>query len=265
MSRAADFAAAVRDRDVVAGYWVMTDSPVTTERIARTGYDYVCIDAQHGMLGYTGMLAGITAVDAADRGVALVRTESANAAAIGKALDAGAAGVIVPLINNADEALAAVRAARYPGEGIRSYGPMRSSVRIGPTPAEANRSVVVLAMIETPEGLANVEQIAATPGLDGLYIGPSDLTLSVGGATSTDSSVAQTFEAAVARILAAAQAAGISAGFHTPSGEVAVRRMEQGFNFLTIASDIVHLEKIAADHLGTVREHQSTTAPPDGR
>src|SRR3954463_7557939 len=96
-----------------------------------------------------------------------------------------------------------------PRAGIRSYGPTRAALRIGPTPADANATVVVLAMIETPQGLANVEAIAATPGVDGLYIGPSDLTLAVGGADPADPTVADAFEAALVRIRRACEANGI--------------------------------------------------------
>ena len=127
--------------------------------------------------------------------------------------------MIVPLIDNAEDAAAAVRAARYPPVGVRSYGPMRSQLRVGPTPAEADESVLVLAMIETPEGLDNVAEICATPGVDGVYVGPSDLRLAVGGATSTDPAVDEAFEQAVEKIAKAAEAAGIAAGIHTPAGD----------------------------------------------
>src|SRR3954454_17355557 len=173
---AAEFAGKVRRRETVVGYWVVLDSPASTERLARIGYDYVCLDGQHGLFGYSGMLAGLTAIDAAGQAVGIVRVGANDAATIGRALDAGAAGVIVPLVNSAEEAATAVAASRYPPAGIRSYGPGRSLSGTGPVPAEINDAVTVLAMIETAEGLANVEAIAATPGLDGLYIGPSDLT-----------------------------------------------------------------------------------------
>lgn len=101
MSTAAEFARRARSGETVVGYWVVTDNPVGTERVARTGYDYVALDLQHGLIGYAGMLAGLLAVDAAGQAVGLVRVEANNATPIGKALDAGAAGVIVPLVDTA--------------------------------------------------------------------------------------------------------------------------------------------------------------------
>jgi 4-hydroxy-2-oxoheptanedioate aldolase len=250
---AAEFAARVRARETVVGYWSVLDNPVGTERLARAGYDYVALDAQHGLLDYTGVLAGLTAIDASGGAVGLVRVEANNATPIGKALDAGAAGVIVPLVDTAADAAAAVAACRYPPVGRRSYGPMRSGLRIGPDPAVANESVVVLAMIETPQGLANVEEIAATPGLDGLYVGPSDLTLAVGGATPADPSVADVFAKALVRVRSACEAAGIAAGIHTASGTIAAERLAEGFTFVTIASDLTHLEQVARQHLAVAK------------
>ena len=113
----------LRRREPVVGYWIQLDSPASTERLARLGYDYVSLDAQHGLFGYAGMLAALTAIDAGGRSVGLVRVAANDATPIGRALDAGAAGVIVPLVNTAEDAAAAVAASRYPPTGIRSYGP----------------------------------------------------------------------------------------------------------------------------------------------
>jgi 4-hydroxy-2-oxoheptanedioate aldolase len=250
---AAEFAAKVRRRESVVGYWVVLDSPPSTERIARLGYDYVSLDAQHGLIGYSGLLNALTAIDAAGGAVGLVRVAANDPARIGRALDAGAAGVIVPLINTAEDAAAAVAACRYPPVGVRSYGPTRSGMRIGPVPVEANDAVVVLTMIETREGLANVEAIAATPGLDGLYIGPSDLTLGVGGAAPGDPAVAADFAAALERVRRACEANGLAAGLHTRSGEEAARRLAEGFTVVTVAGDLIHLEASAKAHLDVAR------------
>ncbi len=250
---AAEFARQIRERRTAVGYWVVMDAPVATERIGRLGYDYVALDAQHGLLGYSGVLNGLLAVDAGSTSVGMVRVEANDLTTIGRALDAGAGGVIVPMVDSADDAAAAVAAARYPPRGSRSYGPMRAMLRVGPRPAEADESTLVLAMIETAGGLANVEEICATPGLDGVYVGPSDLCLAVGGAHPGDPNVAETFDAALSRISRAAAAAGIAAGIHTPNGGAAARRLGQGYTFATVASDLVHLEQAARDHLAVAR------------
>ncbi|MGP3958823.1 HpcH/HpaI aldolase family protein [Nonomuraea sp. 3N208] len=250
---AAELARKIRNRERAVGYWVVLDAPVATERLARLGYDYVALDGQHGLIGHAGLLANLMAIDAGGRSIGLVRVESGDPAVIGRALDYGAGGVIVPLVDTAEDAARAVSAARYPGTGRRSYGPMRSMLRIGPTPAEADESVLVLAMIETPDGLANIEAICATPGLDGVYVGPSDLCLAVGGRFPNDPDVAGVFEAALERIRTAAERAGIAAGIHNPTGEQAARRLAEGFTFATVASDLVHLEQAAAAQLKAAR------------
>jgi 4-hydroxy-2-oxoheptanedioate aldolase len=253
MTTAREFADRVRNRERIVGYWIVLDAPVATERVSRTGYDYVALDAQHGLIGYSGMLNGLMAIEAGGRAAGLVRVEANNATPIGRALDAGAAGVIVPLVDTADDAARAVSAAKYPPLGIRSYGPMRSGLRVGPVPAVANDSTLVFAMIETPSGLANVEAIAATPGLDGLYIGPSDLALAIGAAFPGDPAVQTEFDAALVRVREAAEAAGIIAAIHTANGDIAAQRFGEGFTVVTIASDLTHLEAIATSHLATAR------------
>ena len=253
MGIAAEFTARVRRREQVLGYWVMLDAPPATERLARTGYDYVVLDAQHGLIDYRGLLQGLTAIDAAGSAVGIVRVDANNLAAIGQALDTGAAGVIVPLVSSADEAAAAVRATRYPPDGARSFGPLRSGLRIGPDPAASNDAVVVLAMIETAEGLADVARIAATPGLDGLYIGPNDLRLALGAATPDDPAYDEQLEAAVLAVREACEAAGTAVGIFTTSGEVAAQRLREGFTFVTVAFDLAHLEQAARDHLDVAR------------
>lgn len=249
----ARFASALRSRERLVGYWSILDAPVATERIARLGYDYVCLDGQHGLLGYSGLLQSLTAIDAGGASVGLVRVEANDATMIGRALDAGAAGVIVPLVDTPEQAADAVAACRYAPQGRRSYGPMRSALRIGPDPAAAHAATVVIAMIETAAGLAAVEDICATPGLDGVYVGPSDLRIALGGASSTDPAVADEFEAALAAVREAAAAAGIAAGIHTPDGATAAKRLAEGFTFASVSSDLVHLEQAARGHLAAVR------------
>ncbi|MHA5052447.1 HpcH/HpaI aldolase family protein [Streptomyces sp. SD15] len=250
----AQFTAALRHREQLIGYWSLLDSPIAAERLARVGYDYLAFDAQHGLFGYQGMLNNLLATDTkGSTAVGMVRVEANDLTYIGKALDAGASAVIVPLIDNAQDAADAVAAVRYPPLGRRSYGPMRAQLRIGPNPADTHEQTAVLAMIETADGLANVEEICATPGLDGVYVGPSDLRLAIGGATSTDPSVQDDFEQALTRVRKAAEAAGIAAGIHNADGASAARRLAEGFTFASVAADVVHLQQIATSHLEAAR------------
>ncbi|WP_323959389.1 aldolase [Arthrobacter sp. JZ12] len=251
---AADVVCRARNNEVVLGYWSVLDSPISNERVAMTGYDYITIDGQHGLMGYSGILSNLMAIDAAHGPAGVVRVEANDAAVIGQALDAGARGVIVPLVDTADDARAAVRAARYPGAGARSFGPMRSGLRVGPAPTEANDAVLVLVMIETAEGLANVEDICAVEGVDGVYIGPSDLGLALGGRTPDDAQVQDALDEAISRVLSAARAAGKIPGIITGDGDGARERISQGFTFVTIASDLTHLEQAARQHLDRARQ-----------
>ena len=131
---AQDFTRRVGAGERAVGYWVVLDAPVATERIARLGYDYVCLDAQHGLLGYSGLLAGLMAIDAGRASVGLVRVGANDPFHIGQALDAGAAGVIVPLVNTADDAARAVAAATYPPHRRPVVRPdaLRAADRPGP-------------------------------------------------------------------------------------------------------------------------------------
>ena len=191
----ADFAARLRNRQRVLGYWSVIDSPVSTEWLAHIGWDYIALDLQHGLIGYDGMLRGLTAIDSAHGPAGIIRVEANDMTPIGRALDAGAVGVIVPLIDTADDAICAVA------------------------------------------------------GLDAVYVGPSDLRLAVGGASPSDVSVDDQFEAALTRIHEAAAAAGIAAGIHTPAGDVAAQRLSQGYTFASVASDLTHLKAVSSAHL----------------
>ncbi|MCC3764476.1 hypothetical protein K3N28_15540 [Glycomyces sp. TRM65418] len=246
------FVDTMRDGGTAVGYWTVLDSPVATERVSMTGYDYIGIDAQHGLMGYDGVLRNLMAVDAGRGAAGVVRVAANDPVCIGQALDAGALGVIVPLIDTVADAAAAVQAARYAGR--RSYGPMRSGLRVGPRPADADRQILVFVMIETEEGLANVEEIARVDGVDGLYIGPSDLMLAVGGAYPGDPEHTDALEAAVERTRTAANAAGIVPAIHTLDGAAARRRLAAGFRMVTIASDLTHLEAAARSHLAAAKE-----------
>lgn len=252
------FAARLRNRERIVGYWTQLPVPAIQERVARHGYDYVCFDAQHGLVDFQSILNGLIAIDA---GAALgkndcagmVRVAANTVELIGHALDLGARGVIVPLIDNAEQAKAAVRACRYPRAGLRSYGPVRAGLRSGPETATMNDEVACIVMIETEEGLANLDEICAVEGVDGIYVGPGDLMLALGGRTINDPDRAADFEAALARICEAAAKAGIGAGIHTAAGDIAAKRLAQGYTFASISSDLNHIDKLAGEHLKLAR------------
>lgn len=245
------FTARLRARERLLGYWVVCDNPAGTERIAGLGFDYVVADAQHGLLDHRGWIAAMTAIDGRGTSAGLVRVAANDGFWIGSALDAGARGVIVPLVSTAAEAAAAVGACRYPPAGVRSYGPTRA--RVPSRPAEADAAVACIVMIETAGALRNLAAICATPGLDGVYVGPADLCLAIGGRYPGDPEVAEEFGEALRSVVKAAADAGLAAGFHCHDGATAARRLAEGFTFATVSSDLHCLEQAAAAQLSAAR------------
>ncbi len=235
------------------GGWLSLSNTHIAELMAHAGFDWLCVDLQHGLLDYGDLRHMLPAIATSDA-TPIVRVAGHDPAGIMKALDAGALGVIVPLVNSRDEAAAAIAACRYPPDGIRSYGPLRAALYGGSGyAAEANREIACIAMIETRAGLDNLEAIVTTPGLGGIYIGPADLALSLGlpALGDTDDPV---HLAAVGRILAVCQAHGVPAGIHASGRDFALRRLEAGFNFVTLGSDAGFLGRAMAADLAVARE-----------
>jgi 4-hydroxy-2-oxoheptanedioate aldolase len=220
------------------GAWLSIASPVVAETIAGVGFDYVCIDAQHGALDMADTISMVQSVVLGDA-VPIVRVPWNEPSVIGRALDAGAHGVIVPMVNTAVEAEAMVQACRYAPRGSRSYGPTAVGTRHGDYVAWADANVAVIPMIETVEALRNLDEILAVPGIDAVYVGPADLSLTV-GLPPRNNDGEPAFDDALARIVSACRNAGVVPGAHAVA-DVAQRRAEQGFRFLTISSDIASL------------------------
>lgn len=221
----------------VLNAWCSLGGAMVAEAMASQGWDALTIDTQHGVIGYAEMVAMLQAATAS--GVTpLVRVSWNAPGEIMRALDAGAYGVICPMINSVAEAEAFVGACRYPPRGFRSYGPTRAALVAGADYAQhANDEMLAFAMIETADGLADLEAIAATPGLDGIYIGPSDLSLSLGGEPRQDSQD-PTLLAAFGRIVAACKTAGIKAGVHTTSVAYSRQMLALGFDLVTVGADM---------------------------
>ena len=224
----------------VLNAWCGVGSAFVAETLARQGWDSVTIDGQHGLIGYAEMLAMLQAVSATEAG-SLVRVSWNQPGEIMHALDAGADGVICPMINNRAECEAFVQACRYPPAGYRSFGPTRAGLLHGGDYAsEANGHVLAFAMIETREGLDKVEEIVATPGLDGVYIGPSDLSLALGGPPTQDSHDPMRLSA-FDTIIAACKAAGVKVGVHTTSVAYSQEMLTRGFDLVTVGADTGYL------------------------
>ena len=240
----------------VFGVWSMMPDAFGAELVAGAGYDYVCVDGQHGLADFSSMVSIFQSVGASDA-VPLTRVLANDAGLIGKVLDAGALGVIVPLVNDAEEAARAVAACRYPRDGVRSYGPIRATEVVGSkTLEDLAGEVLCFVMVETREGLERVEEIAATPGLDGIYIGPSDLAISLGLAPTLEITEEEHVEA-VHRIREACKDHGIVCGIHCGSGEWARKHAEAGFDMVTVTMDTKLLTEAARRELEVARGGRS--------
>jgi 4-hydroxy-2-oxoheptanedioate aldolase len=245
------------------GLWMTVPGSIGAEILAGTGVDYVCVDQQHGVIDYDSMVPMFQAIRAGGTS-AITRVLSNDPFLIMKALDAGAWGVIVPLVNNAEDAARAVAACRYPPRGMRSYGPVRAAGLIGSRdPEDLAGEVLCIVMVETREGLEKVEEIAATPALDGIYVGPSDLALSLGLPPTLDIKEAEHADA-VERIRDACRRNGIAAGIHSVSGEWARRHTEAGFDMVTVATDAALLKNAALREVNLARGGRVESEPGHG-
>jgi 4-hydroxy-2-oxoheptanedioate aldolase len=215
------------------GLWASLPTVFTAEQAASAGYDYVCVDLQHGGADETTMVAMFAAIEAAGA-TPLARVAFNEPWMIMRVLDLGASGVIVPLVSNREEATRAVRACRFPPHGMRSYGPLRAGMTSGSADPDVLGDVLCIVMVETSEGLDNVQEIAATPGLDAIYIGPADTTLALGRKPGEGG---DELEQAIARVNAACADAGIASGMHCASGDEARSRAKAGFRLVTVAVD----------------------------
>jgi 4-hydroxy-2-oxoheptanedioate aldolase len=236
--------------------WCTLPSPLVAEAIARAGFSTVVLDQQHGLWETASILAAIAAV--LQGGAApLVRIPVGDFATVSRALDFGAAGIIAPMINTQADARAFVAAAKYPPVGERSWGPQRAMALTGATEAktylrEANTRTVTFAMIETDTALGNIEAIAATDGVDALFVGPYDLSIALSkGATVDPQSPA--VEQALDKVVAAARKAGKPAGLYCSDAEGALKGAGRGFRFLAVGSDAGFLHAGAAAQLSALK------------
>jgi 4-hydroxy-2-oxoheptanedioate aldolase len=229
-----------REGRPTVGTWCGLPAPAAVEAVAQAGFDWVALDWQHGHFG-DDQLGTMILVASHAGAVPLVRVPLNDPWLVQKALDLGAAGVIVPLVNTVAEAERAALACRYPPHGVRSFGPIRASRAVGWEPEVANREVVCIVQIETREALANVDAIAGVAGVDALFVGPADLAISLGlplGSPELDQHLGPVFAAAATRSL--------PVGRHADTAAEARALYTAGYSFVAVGGDTEFLGAGAA-------------------
>jgi 4-hydroxy-2-oxoheptanedioate aldolase len=229
---------------------------MVAEIVAREGFTAVTLDSQHGMWDLAGLAAGIAAVRQAGS-APIVRVPLGDFAMVSRALDLGAEGIIAPMINTAADARAFAAAAKFPPIGERSWGPHRATMLAGIADQRTylqhcNENIVALAMIETRTALANIDAIASTPGIDGLFLGPSDLSIALSDGRTLDPESA-VVEAELDSIVAAARKAGKIPGAYCATAGRALAVAARGMRFCAISSDMAFLRAGIRAQLDSLR------------
>jgi 4-hydroxy-2-oxoheptanedioate aldolase len=237
--------------------WLAIPNSFATETMAHQGWDSLTIDLQHGVVDYAAMVCMLQAISTTDT-VPVVRVPWLEPGILMKTLDAGAYGVICPMVNTREDAQKLVAWTHYAPRGTRSFGPVRALLYGGADyPQHANDTIVSFAMIETAQALENLDDILSVEGLDAIYIGPSDLSLALGCAPAFDD-VEPRVAQAIDHILERARAHGVVAGIHNGSPEAAQKRIAKGFQFVTVSSDA---RLLAAGAQQVMAKMRATTAP----
>jgi 4-hydroxy-2-oxoheptanedioate aldolase len=222
--------------EAVVNGWLAIPNAFSAETMAHAGWDSLTVDMQHGVVDYQAAVNMLTAISTTAT-MPLVRVPWLDPGIVMKMLDAGAYGVICPMISTSDDAKRLVAATRYPPQGIRSFGPIRGLLYGGPDYAKhANDTVIAFAMIETRQALDNLDEILSVEGLSAIYIGPSDLSLALGCTPKLDQDEKPVVEA-IDHILARAKKHGVVAGIHNATTGYALKMIAKGFQFVTIGSD----------------------------
>ncbi len=242
------------------GVWSVLPDPTTAELLGASGVDYVCLDLQHGVATWSELPELVRAMRAAGS-APVVRVPWNTPADVMRAIDTGAAAVVVPMVNSGEEASAAASACRFPPAGTRSWGPMWGDVRGDGAlpPAEQDAAVICIVMVETQAGVDALEEIVVAPGVDGVYIGPNDLALGCGYGRATYRDSAEV-EALIQRIVDTCRAAGVVAGLHCSDAEMAVHWAGRGARLLTAGQETSLLRAAVGQLWTQVTEPTGRTA-----
>ncbi len=253
-----------REGKPAIGGWCSIPSSTTAEVMAHQGFDWVCIDTQHGLIDYTTALPMLQAISTTAT-MPFVRVPWNEPSIIMKYLDAGAYGLIIPMIETRADAEAVVHAARYAPMGQRSFGPARATLYAGADYGEhANEEIALAVMIETPKALENLDEIAQVQGIDALYIGPSDLSQALGLGPRYNADNPKHAEA-VTRVRQAAEKHGKVPGIHTSGSALTSRYIREGFKMILLTADSAGVAANARSELGAIKdalaETEATAAP----
>lgn len=241
--------------------WLHLPSSFAAEVMAHQGWDSLTLDLQHGLLDYAAAVTMLQAISTTDV-VPLARVPWNDPAEIMRLLDAGCYGIICPLVNTRADAEAFVGACRYPPRGYRSFGPTRALLYGGDGYLEgADREIITMAMIETAEAVENLDDILSVEGLDAIYIGPADLSQSMGGSERTDLTEPR-MVAVLDRIIAAARRHGVVAGIYTASPEYAAAMVRGGAQFVTVLSDWRLMAAASREAIAAVRRSGDDSIGP---
>jgi len=243
--------------------WLSVPNGFSAETMAHQGWDSLTVDMQHGVVDYQRAVEMFTAISTTPT-VPVARVPWLDPGDLMKALDGGAYGVICPMVNSAADAEKLVAWTRYPPRGTRSFGPVRGLLYGGPDyPEHANETIVVFAMIETRAGLDSLEEILRVPGLDAVYVGPSDLSLALGCKPKFDD-VDKPAAEAIDYIVTKAREHGKVAGCHNGSPDYALKRIDMGFQFVTVSSDARLMASGSQAILNTMRGAGMGDVPETG-
>ena len=246
-----------KEGKAVINGWLQMPSSFSAEVMAHQGWDSLTVDMQHGVIDYPNALQMLQAISTTDV-VPIARVNWNEPGQIMKILDAGAYGVICPMVSNKEQAEKFIQACLYPPKGYRSFGPIRGLIYGGSDYANhSNDEILKLAMIETSEALKKLDEIMSTPGLDGIYIGPADLSLAIGEKPSFDKPEGSPAYEQIVNILKHAKKHNIIAGIHNGTPEYAKKMIEIGFQFVTIGSDQRHMSSGARSTVAKLKTLES--------
>ena len=245
----------VREGKPIINGWLAEASALKAEIMSKAGYHSITVDLQHGLQDYSHMLQAFYGMKGTNI-VPMARVPWNHPDEVMKALDAGAIGIICPMINNKQEAEKFASSLFYPPKGDRSYGPVRADIIYDDYFQNADAEIVGFAMIETKEAVKNIDEILSVPSINGVYIGPADLSISHGFKPGFDREEPEILKI-IEMILKKAKDKKAVAGIHTISPEYAIKMIELGFDMVTLSSDMLAMERGLQDTMSRLSGYRN--------